>query len=72
MKKKFYSVVVVRSIEQQVDVVVEASNESQAHAAALEHLKDKGSEYAWGRPRTDYIVWHKQEIDTPAIVDVTV
>jgi hypothetical protein len=72
MKKKFYSVVVVRSIEQQVDVVVEASSENQAQSAALEHLKDKGSEYVWGKPQTDYIVWHQREIDTPAIIDVTV
>jgi hypothetical protein len=71
MKKKFYSVVVVRSIEQQVDVVVEASNENAAQLAAVEHLKAKGSEYSWGKPQTDFIVWHKQEIDTPAIVDVT-
>ena len=72
MKKKFYSVVVVRSVEQQVDVIVEAANQDQAHAAAIEHLKDKGSEYDWGPPRTDYIVWHTREIDTPPIVDVTV
>jgi hypothetical protein len=71
MNKKFYSVVVVRSIEQQVDVIVEAASEDQAHAAALEHIKAKAAEYVWGEPRTDYIVWHKQEIDTPAIVDVT-
>jgi hypothetical protein len=69
--KKFYSVVVVRSIEQQVDLVVEAASENQAHVVALEHLKEKAAEYVWGEPRTDYIVWHKQEIDTPAIVDVT-
>jgi hypothetical protein len=71
MQKKFFSVVVVRSVEQQVDVIVEALNEDQAHTAAIAHLKEKGAEYAWSAPQTDYIVWHKREIDTPAIVDVT-
>jgi hypothetical protein len=35
-------------------------------------LKSKGDEYEWSKPRKDLTVWHKREIDTPAIVDVTV
>jgi hypothetical protein len=71
MAKKFFSIVVVKSIEESVEIVVEASNADAAHAAALQHLKAKGDEYAWQKPRTDLTVWHKREIDTPAIVDVT-
>jgi hypothetical protein len=35
-------------------------------------LKAKGDEYERTSPRKDLTVWHTQEIDTPAIVDVTV
>jgi hypothetical protein len=72
MAKKFYNVVVVRSIEETIEIVVEAPNPDDAHDAALAHLKAKGDEYEWKNPRTDLTVWHKAEIDTPAIVDVTV
>lgn len=71
MSKKFFNVVVVRSIEATVEIVVEAKSADDAHDAALEHLQARGDEYEWTRPRKDLIVWHKQEIDTPAIVDVT-
>ncbi|WP_398471560.1 hypothetical protein [Tardiphaga sp.] len=71
MVRKFYSVVVVRSVEESTEVVVEAGSEDQAHAAALSHLATKGDEYTWHSPRKDLTVWHKREIDTPAIVDVT-
>jgi hypothetical protein len=72
MSKKFFNVVVVRSIEATVEIVVEAKSADDAHDAALEHLHAKGDEYEWTSPRKDLIVWHKQEIDTPAIIDVTV
>jgi hypothetical protein len=72
MPKKFFNVVVVRSIEETVEIVVEAGSADDAHGAALEHLKAKGDEYEWTSPRKDLTVWHKREIDTPAIVDVTV
>lgn len=71
MTNKFYSVVVVRSIEQSVEIVVEAADADDAHLAALRHLAAKGDEYVWQRPRTDLTVWHKREIETPAIADVT-
>ena len=71
MAKKFYSVVVVRSVEESTEVIVEADSENQAHGAALSHLAANGDEYVWGSPRRDLIVWHKREIATPAIIDVT-
>lgn len=71
MARKFYSVVVVRSVEESTEVVVEAANEDQAHSAALTHLASRGDEYEWHSPRKDLIVWHKREIDTPAIIDVS-
>ena len=72
MPKKFFNVVVVRSIEETVEIVVEAKSADDAHGAALEHLKAKGDEYAWSKPRKDLTVWHKREIDIPAIIDDTV
>jgi hypothetical protein len=66
------TVVVVRSIEETVEIVVEASTADDAHDAALGHLKAKGDEYEWKKPRTDFTVRHTAEIDTPAVVDVTV
>jgi hypothetical protein len=72
MLKKFFNIVVVRSIEETVEIVVEAPNANDAHAAALRHLKARGDEYEWNKPRTDLTVWHKAEIDTPAIIDVSV
>jgi uncharacterized membrane protein YjdF len=72
MPKKFFNVVVVRSIEATVEIVVEAKSAADAHEAALAHLKSKGDEYEWKSLRKDLTVWHKQEIDTPAIVDVSV
>ncbi|QUS39907.1 hypothetical protein RPMA_14490 [Tardiphaga alba] len=71
MSRKFYSVVVVRSIEESTEIVVEAASEDQAHAMALKHLAASGDEYAWSHPRKDLTVWHKREIDTPAIIDVS-
>ena len=71
MPGKFFNVVVVRSIEETVEIVVEAKSADDAHGAALRHLKAKGDEYQWSKPRTDLTVWHTQEIDTPAIVDVS-
>jgi hypothetical protein len=71
MPKKFFNVVVVRSIEETVEIVVEAKSADDAHGAALAHLQAKGDEYAWSTPRKDLTVWHKREIDTPAIIDVT-
>jgi hypothetical protein len=65
MPKKFFNVVVVRSIEETVEIVVEAGSADHAHNAG-------GDEYEWTSPRQDLTVWHKREIDTPAIVDVTV
>ncbi len=71
MARKFYSVVVVRSVEESTEVVVEAASEDQAHSAALSHLAAKGDEYTWHSPRKDLVVWHKREIETPAIIDVS-
>jgi hypothetical protein len=71
MTRKFYSIVVVRSVEESTEVVVEAATEDQAHRAALDHLAANGDEYEWHSPRKDLIVWHKREIDTPAIIDVS-
>jgi hypothetical protein len=71
MARKFYSIVVVRSVEESTEVIVEAASEDQAHSAVLSHLASKGDEYTWRNPRKDFIVWHKREIDIPAIVDVT-
>ena len=71
MPKKFFNVVVVRSIEETVEIVVEAGSADDAHRAALAHVKARGDEYQWSSPRKDLTVWHNQEIDTPAIVDVT-
>jgi hypothetical protein len=72
MPNKFFNVVVVRSIEETVEIVVEAKSADDAHGAALAHLRAKGDEYEWSQPRKDLTVWHKREIDTPAIIDVTV
>ncbi len=71
MAKKYFSIVVVRSVEESVEIVVEAPTADDAHVAALQHLHANGDEYAWQKPRKDLTVWHKQEIDTPAIVDVS-
>lgn len=71
MAKKFFSIVVVRSVEESVEIVVEARSADDAHAAAIQHLRAKGDEYAWQKPRRDLTVWHKREIDTPAIIDVS-
>jgi hypothetical protein len=71
MTKKFFSIVVVRSVEESVEIVVEAPSADDAHMAALRHLSDRGDEYAWQKPRRDLTVWHNREIDTPAIVDVS-
>jgi hypothetical protein len=71
MKKKFFSVVIVRSIEETVEIVVEAKDAGDAHHASLEHVRARGDEYAWSTPRTDLTVWHQREIETPAIIDVT-
>lgn len=71
MTRKFYSVVVVRSVEESTELVVEAASEDEAHAAALTHLSANEDEYVWHSPRKDLVVWHKREIDTPAIIDVT-
>ena len=62
---------VVRSVEESTEVVVEATSADQAHAAALSHLAARGDEYKWHSPRKDLVVWHKREIDTPAIIDVS-
>jgi hypothetical protein len=37
----------------------------------LAHLKARGDEYAWLNSKSEFIVWRKRAIDTPAIVDVT-
>jgi hypothetical protein len=71
MPNKFFNVVVVRSVEETIEIVVEATSADAAHGAALAHLKARGDEYEWTSPRRDLTVWHKREIDTPAIVDVT-
>lgn len=71
MAKKFFSIVVVRSVEESVEIVVEARSADDAHLAAIQHLRANGDEYAWQKPRKDLIVWHKREIDTPAIIDVS-
>ncbi|SNT06772.1 hypothetical protein SAMN05216374_2536 [Tardiphaga sp. OK246] len=71
MARKFFSVVVVRSVEESVEIVVEAKSADDAHVAAIQHLQKNGDEYAWEKPRKDLTVWHKREIDTPAIVDVS-
>jgi hypothetical protein len=65
MPKKLFNVVVVRSIEETVEIVVEAASAHDAHACCLEHLKANGDEYEWKSPRKDLTVWHKREIDTP-------
>ncbi|UGV26596.1 hypothetical protein E0H22_13385 [Rhodopseudomonas boonkerdii] len=70
MIRRFYSVVVVRSVEESTEVIVEAASEDQAHSTALSHLTARGDEYMWHSPRKDFIVWHKREIAPPAIVDV--
>ena len=72
MPKKFYAIEVVRRIEETVEIMVEAPDEHSAHDAALEHLKDRGDESKWLNPKCELIVGCKREIDTPAIVDVTV
>jgi hypothetical protein len=72
MPRNFFNVVMVRSIEETVEIVIEAKSADDAHDAALQHLKSRGDEYAWSTPRKDLTVWHKQEIDPPAIVDVAV
>ena len=65
MPKKFFNVAVVRSIEETLEIVVEAGSADDAHNAALEHLKVRGDEYEWTSPRKDLTVWHKREIDRP-------
>ncbi|WP_244499837.1 hypothetical protein [Tardiphaga robiniae] len=54
-----------------MEIVVEAKSADDAHVAAIRHLQKSGDEYAWEKPRKDLTVWHKREIDTPAIVDVS-
>lgn len=71
MTNKFFSVVVVRSIEETVEIVVAAPTADAAHATALAHLRARGDEYVWQTPRKDLTVWHKREIATPAIIDVS-
>lgn len=71
MARQFYAVEVVRQIEETVEIVVEAKDEASAQAAALDHLKARGNEYEWLNAKTEFIVWRKRAIETPAIVDVT-
>ncbi|WP_441235998.1 hypothetical protein [Bradyrhizobium sp. 930_D9_N1_4] len=72
MTKKYYAVEVVRQIEETVEIMVEAPDETTAHDAALAHLKSRGGEYQWLNAKCDFVVWREREIDTPAIVDVSV
>jgi hypothetical protein len=72
MANKFFSIVVVRSVEESVEIVVEARSAEDAHVAAIRHLQAKGEEYTWQKPRRDLTVWHNREINTPAIIDVSV
>ncbi|MCS3725921.1 hypothetical protein [Bradyrhizobium betae] len=71
MQRKFYAVEVVRQIEETVEIIVEATDEESAQGAALEHLKARGGEYEWLNAKTEFIVWRKRAVETPAIVDVT-
>jgi len=70
--RKFYAVEVVRQIEETVEIMVEAPDETTAHDAALAHLKARGSEYQWLNPKCDLVVWRERQVDTPAIIDVSV
>ncbi|MGY3366052.1 hypothetical protein ACVWZL_003177 [Bradyrhizobium sp. GM2.4] len=47
MTRKYYAVEVVRQIEETVEIMVEAPDQTAAHDAALAHLKARGSEYQW-------------------------
>jgi hypothetical protein len=71
MPKTYFAVEVVRQIEETVEIIVEAKDETSAQNAALAHLKARGDEYAWLNSKSEFIVWRKRAIDTPAIVDVT-
>jgi hypothetical protein len=53
MPKNFFNVVVVRSIEETVEIVVEASSADDTHNAVLEHLKAKGDEYEESAERSE-------------------
>jgi hypothetical protein len=66
MPGKFFSVVMVRSIEATVEIVVEANSADDAHG-----VEARGGEYECKNPRLDLIVWHNLAIDPPAIIDVT-
>jgi hypothetical protein len=70
--RKFYAVEVVRQIEETVEIMVEAPDQTAAHDAALAHLKARGSEYQWLNPKCDLVVWRERQVDTPAIIDVSV
>lgn len=72
MVRKYYAVEVVRQIEETVEIMVEAPNQASAHGAALAHLKAHGAEYQWLNPKCDLVVWRERQVDTPAIVDVSV
>ncbi|WP_027569929.1 hypothetical protein [Bradyrhizobium sp. URHA0013] len=72
MTRKYYAVEVVRQIEETVEIMVEAPDQTAAHDAALAHLKARGSEYQWLNPKCDFVVWRERQVDTPAIVDVSV
>ncbi len=72
MARKYYAVEVVRQVEETVEIMVEAPDETAAHHAALEHLQAHSAEYQWLNPKQDLIVWRKRQIDPPAIVDVSV
>jgi len=70
--RKYYAVEVVRQIEETVEIMVEAPDETSAHDAALAHLKAHGAEYQWLNPKCDLVVWRERQVGTPAIVDVSV
>jgi hypothetical protein len=69
--RKYYAVEVVRQIEETVEIMVEAPDETSAHHAALAHLKARGSEYQWLNSKCDFVVWRERQVDTPAIIDVS-
>lgn len=70
MTKKYYAVEVVRQIEETVEIIVAADDETEVSGVALDHLKAHGDEYQWFNPKSELIVWRKRDIETPAIVDV--
>lgn len=72
MSKNYYAVEVVRQIEETVEIMVEAPDKTSAHEAALAHLKAHGAEYQWLNPKCDLVVWRERQVETPAIVDVSV